>query len=107
MKQVVERGADLMENLGTLTNDIRDVIAQVQNGNGTIGKLLNDPELYNHLNSTAVKLDTMASNIQQGQGSARQAGGFGRTVQQGGFDASPKRMTFSAPFTIRRARSAS
>ena len=69
VKQVVERGADLMENLGTLTDDIRDVIAQVQKGKGTMGKLLNDPELYNHLNSTAVKLDTMASNIQQGQGS--------------------------------------
>lgn len=68
VKQMVERGADLMQNLGALTDDVRDVITQVQKGKGTIGKLLNDPQMYNHLNSTAAKLDTMASNIQAGQG---------------------------------------
>jgi phospholipid/cholesterol/gamma-HCH transport system substrate-binding protein len=68
IKQMVERGADLMQNLGALTDDIRDVITQVQKGKGTIGQLLNDPEMYDHFNSTAAKLDTMASNIQDGQG---------------------------------------
>jgi len=68
VKQMVERGADLMQNLGALTDDIRDIITQVQKGKGTIGKLLNDPEMYNHLNSTAAKLDTVTSNIQAGQG---------------------------------------
>ena len=68
VKQMVERGADLMQNLGALTDDVRDVIAQVQKGKGTLGKLLNDPELYNHLNSTAAELDTVASNIKGGQG---------------------------------------
>jgi phospholipid/cholesterol/gamma-HCH transport system substrate-binding protein len=68
IKQMVERGAELMQNLGALTDDVRDVITQVQKGKGTIGKLLNDPEMYNHLNSTAAKLDTVASNIQAGQG---------------------------------------
>ena len=67
MKQVVERGADLMQNLGVITDDIRDVITQVQKGKGTIGKLLNDPELYNHLNDASAKLDSMTSSIQQGQ----------------------------------------
>ena len=68
VKQVVERGADLMQNLGVLTDDIRDVITQVQKGKGTIGKLLNDPDLYNHLNDAATKLDAMTSSIKQGQG---------------------------------------
>ena len=68
IKQMVERGADLMQNLGALTDDIRDVITQVQKGKGSLGKMLNDPELYDHLNSTSAKLDTMASNIQHGQG---------------------------------------
>jgi phospholipid/cholesterol/gamma-HCH transport system substrate-binding protein len=68
VKQMVERGADLMQNLGQLSDDIRDVITQVQKGKGTIGKLLNDPDMYNHLDSTAQKLDTVASSIQSGQG---------------------------------------
>jgi phospholipid/cholesterol/gamma-HCH transport system substrate-binding protein len=74
VKEMVERGADLMQNLGALTDDIRDIITQVQKGKGTIGKLLNDPEMYNHLNSAAGRLDTLASNIQAGQGT------FGKLV---------------------------
>ncbi len=68
MKQMVERGADLMENLGALTTDIHAIVDQVQKGRGTIGKLLADQELYNHLNATAAKFDAMASNVQAGQG---------------------------------------
>jgi phospholipid/cholesterol/gamma-HCH transport system substrate-binding protein len=68
MKEMVERGADLMENLGALTTDIHAIVEQVQKGRGTIGKLLDDPELYNHLNASAAKFDAMASNIQAGQG---------------------------------------
>lgn len=69
MKQIVERGAGLMENLGTLTDDLRGIVAQIHSGNGTLGKLMNDPALYNHLNETVNKLDAMTTSIQQGQGS--------------------------------------
>jgi phospholipid/cholesterol/gamma-HCH transport system substrate-binding protein len=72
VKEMVERGADLMQNLGALTTDIHDIVTQVQKGKGTIGKLLNDPDMYNHLNSTAAKFDTLASNIQAGQGTLGQ-----------------------------------
>lgn len=68
MKQVVERGAELMENLSTLSNDLRGIVGDIQHGNGTLGKLMNDPSLYNHLNETAARLDQVAGNIQQGQG---------------------------------------
>ncbi|HTR47214.1 MAG TPA: MlaD family protein [Verrucomicrobiae bacterium] len=70
IKQVVERGADLMQNLGALTDDIRDVINQVQKGKGSLGKLMNDPSLYNNLNDTSNKLDAIVTSIQQGQGTA-------------------------------------
>lgn len=56
MKQMVERGADLMQNLGALSDDLRGIVDQVHKGNGTLGKLMNDPSLYNHLNSTAGRL---------------------------------------------------
>jgi phospholipid/cholesterol/gamma-HCH transport system substrate-binding protein len=70
MKQMVERGADLMQNLGALSNDLRGIVDQVQKGNGTLGKLMNDPSLYNHLNSTAGRMDALVSSIQEGQGTA-------------------------------------
>jgi phospholipid/cholesterol/gamma-HCH transport system substrate-binding protein len=68
IKQVVQRGADLMQSLGALTDDVRGVVTKIQSGNGTLGKLMNDPSLYNHLNNTASKLDAVATSIQQGQG---------------------------------------
>lgn len=74
MKQMVERGADLMQNLGALSDDLRGIVDQVSKGNGTLGKLMNDPALYNHLNDTVTKLDSIAGSIQQGQGT------FGKLV---------------------------
>ena len=68
IKQVVERGADLMQTLGALAVDVQGVVKKIQNGNGTLGKLMNDPSLYNHLDDTAAKLDAMTTSIQQGQG---------------------------------------
>jgi phospholipid/cholesterol/gamma-HCH transport system substrate-binding protein len=68
MKEIVERGADLMQNLGALTNDLRGIVDNFHQGNGTLGKLMNDPSLYNHLNDTISKVDAITASIQQGQG---------------------------------------
>lgn len=68
MKQMVERGADLMENLGALSDDLRGIVDDVHKGNGTLGKLMNDPSLYNHLDATAGKMETLVASIQDGQG---------------------------------------
>lgn len=69
IKQVVERGADVAENLSVLSDQLNEIVGKVRRGEGTIGKVLNDPSLYNHLDSLAAKADAMASTIQQGQGS--------------------------------------
>jgi len=68
MKQMVERGAELMQNLGALSDDLRGIVGDVHTGRGTLGKLMNDPSLYNHLDSTAAKLDAVVASIQSGQG---------------------------------------
>ena len=69
IKQVVERGADVAENLSVLSDQLNEIVGKVRRGEGTIGKILNDPSLYNHLDSLAAKADAMAASIQQGQGS--------------------------------------
>lgn len=68
IQQVVQSSADVMRNLNALTEDVRSTVDKVQNGNGTIGKFMNDPSLYNHLNDTVSRLDAVATSIQQGQG---------------------------------------
>jgi phospholipid/cholesterol/gamma-HCH transport system substrate-binding protein len=70
IQQVVERSVDLLENLSNLTGDVKQVVEQIQNGSGTLGKFMNDPSFYNNLNETAAKFNAMATSIQQGQGSA-------------------------------------
>jgi len=69
IKEVVERSADVMANLQALSDDVRELIAGVQQGRGTLGKLLTDEQAYNHLNNVLAKSDQMVSNIQAGQGS--------------------------------------
>ncbi len=69
-KAIVERGAELMQNLNVLTGDVRQIIAKMQSGQGTIGKFLNDPSLYNHLDDTVTRADKLVMAVQQGQGTA-------------------------------------
>jgi phospholipid/cholesterol/gamma-HCH transport system substrate-binding protein len=69
MKQIVQRGAEVAQNLDVLSSQLNEIIAKVNRGEGSIGKALNDPSFYNHLNSTATKIDAMATSIQQGEGS--------------------------------------
>ncbi len=67
-KAIVERGAELMQNLNVLTSDVRQIIAKVQSGQGTIGKFVNDPTLYNRLNETVTRADNLVAAVQGGQG---------------------------------------
>jgi phospholipid/cholesterol/gamma-HCH transport system substrate-binding protein len=69
MKQMVERGADLMQNLGALSEDLRGIVDKLQKGQGTLGKFMNDPSLYNHANDTVARLDAVVTSVQEGQGS--------------------------------------
>ena len=84
MKEVVARGADLMQNLSALSSQVGDMVARVQHGQGTIGKLLTDETAYNRINngklvtsdelytkfdSAAGRLDNVMSAVQQQKGS--------------------------------------
>lgn len=68
IQQVVERSADVLANLQALSQDVQDLIAGVQQGRGTLGKLLTDDKAYKHLNSILEKGDEIATTVQSGQG---------------------------------------
>src|SRR6266481_9749805 len=48
IKEVVERSADVLANLKTLSDQVRDLIDGIQEGKGTLGKLLTDDQAYKH-----------------------------------------------------------
>jgi phospholipid/cholesterol/gamma-HCH transport system substrate-binding protein len=69
MKEIEDRGAELAENLNTLTQQIGDIVTDVNKGRGTIGKLLNDDSVYNHMNAASARIDSLIASVQAGQGS--------------------------------------
>src|SRR5215469_7335105 len=59
---------DVLSNLKALSDEVRDLIAGVQAGKGSLGKLLTDDQAYNHLNRILANGDQIVSNVQSGQG---------------------------------------
>jgi phospholipid/cholesterol/gamma-HCH transport system substrate-binding protein len=60
--------SDVMASMQGLTVDIHGLITSMQEGRGTIGKLLTDDAAYNHLNNLLARGDQMVAGIQKGQG---------------------------------------
>jgi len=68
MKEVVERSAEVLGNLSALSTDVRDLIAGVQEGRGSLGKLLTDDQAYRHMNNILANSDSIIANVKDGQG---------------------------------------
>jgi phospholipid/cholesterol/gamma-HCH transport system substrate-binding protein len=68
IKEVVESSADVLANLKTLSDQIKDIIDGVQEGKGTLGQLLTDDRAYKHLDSILSKSEQIIGNVQAGQG---------------------------------------
>ena len=70
MTAMVERGTDLLVTLNTVSGELRGIVEQVKEGQGTVGKLITDPALYNNVNATVARLNTMVASVQEGKGTA-------------------------------------
>ena len=60
--------SDVLSSIQGLTADVHNVIASLQEGKGTLGKLLTDDQAYNNLNGLLAKGNDMVGNIQKGRG---------------------------------------
>jgi phospholipid/cholesterol/gamma-HCH transport system substrate-binding protein len=69
MNEVIAQSGDLMKTLNVLAGDLKETVENINQGNGSLGKLMKDPSLYNHLNDTVSKVDAITAQVQQGQGS--------------------------------------
>jgi len=68
IKEVVERSADVLANLQALSDNVKDLLQGVQQGRGTLGKLLTDDQAYKNLNSVLAKTNQVVSDIHEGKG---------------------------------------
>jgi phospholipid/cholesterol/gamma-HCH transport system substrate-binding protein len=53
----------IMNQLQTTTNNLRKLSEELNNPNSTLGLLMNDPQLYNNINSTVNSLDSLFVDI--------------------------------------------
>jgi phospholipid/cholesterol/gamma-HCH transport system substrate-binding protein len=60
--------SDVMASMQGLTVDVHNVIARLEDGKGTLGKLLTDDQAYNNLNGLLAKGNDIAGKIQTGHG---------------------------------------
>jgi len=64
--RVKEMPLDSMaDNINKITADLRDLTTKLGDRNSTLGKLMNDPSLYNNLNNTIASLDSLFVDIKK------------------------------------------
>jgi phospholipid/cholesterol/gamma-HCH transport system substrate-binding protein len=69
VQDVLKASQGTLEKLNTILNNVNNIVDTIQNGRGSVGKLINDPELYNHANGLVQQLQTLTTQINQGKGS--------------------------------------
>jgi phospholipid/cholesterol/gamma-HCH transport system substrate-binding protein len=67
IKQIVERGAELVQNLNALSGTAREIVEAVQHGRGTLGKLLTDEEAWNRLNASLNDVQQLMADTREGR----------------------------------------
>jgi len=72
VRAIMDRGADLLQNLNILSTEVNSIVTDLRRGRGTLGKLLEDETAYNRLNDTMAIVNEIASSIQQGRGTLGQ-----------------------------------
>ena len=66
---MVRSGQSTLQNLDALLKRMDRIIAFVESGQGSVGKLIYDPTLYNRVNATVTEFQGLVSEIAEGQGS--------------------------------------
>lgn len=66
---VVRAANSSLQNMDVLLKRMDRIVAFVESGQGSIGKLIYDPSLYNKVNATVAEFQGLVNEIAQGQGS--------------------------------------
>jgi phospholipid/cholesterol/gamma-HCH transport system substrate-binding protein len=68
VRAIMDRSADLLQNLNLLSTEVGNIVTDIRRGRGTLGKLLVDDSVYNHINDTTAILNEVTTSVQQGKG---------------------------------------
>lgn len=68
IQDVVRASQGTLQNLDSLLKRVDRIVAFVESGQGSIGKLVYDPTLYNRLASTVTEFQSLVNEVSQGNG---------------------------------------
>lgn len=66
---VIRAANSSLENMDVLLKRMDRIIAFVESGQGSVGKIIYDPSLYNRVNATVAEFQNLVNDIAQGNGS--------------------------------------
>lgn len=69
LQDVVKATQGTIENVNILLNRVDDIVSHIQNGEGSIGKIIYDPSLYNRADDTLKQLQNVTQQINSPNGS--------------------------------------
>jgi len=69
LQDVVRATQGTIENVNVLLNRVDDIVSHIQNGEGSIGKIIYDPSLYNRADDTLRQLQNITQQINSPSGS--------------------------------------
>lgn len=73
IEDVVRASQSTLQNLDALEKRVDRILAFVESGQGSFGKLVYDPALYNRLNSTVEQFQGLVADVANGKGSIGKA----------------------------------
>jgi len=68
IQDVVRSSQSTLQNMDALLKRLDRIVAFVESGQGSIGKLIYDPNLYNRLNSTVNEFQGLVNQVNNGKG---------------------------------------
>jgi phospholipid/cholesterol/gamma-HCH transport system substrate-binding protein len=69
IEDVVRASQSTLQNLDALEKRLDRILAFVESGQGSIGKVIYDPSLYNRLNATVIQFQSLVNDVTSGKGS--------------------------------------
>ena len=69
IEDVVKAGQTTMQNVDVLLKRMDRILAAVENGEGSVGKFIKDPALFNRANQVLSEMQTLVSEVNSGKGS--------------------------------------
>jgi len=69
IQDVVRASQSTLQNLDALEKRVDRILAFIESGQGSIGKVIYDPSLYNRLNATVLQFQGVVSDVTSGKGS--------------------------------------